>query len=151
VGKIWRWFMWLVVLAGFPLVAWAGVSLAADTYSFWRHGVEKRAHVISLDHTTAAKGGSTFYYRVEVDGHSFVKGFRIKLVEGRDVSVLALPNEPDKITPGTSASGPFEIYALSIGGNGNAVLTIAMFLFMAFAGPRAMLVWIRSRRLITSD
>jgi hypothetical protein len=146
--KLWRWFMWLLVLSGFPLLAWAAIYLTADTYSFWRHGVEKRAHVVSLDHFITGKGGSTFYYRVEVDGRSFVKDFRVKLPEGQDVSVLALPNEPEQIIPGTSSSGAFEIYSMSIGGRGLAVLTIAMFLYMAFAGPKAMLEWIKNRRKI---
>jgi hypothetical protein len=145
---IWRWFIWLLVLAGFPLLAWAVVYLSADTYSFWRHGVEKRAHVISLDHFTGGKGGYIFYYRVEVDGRTFVKDFRMKLPEGEDVRVLALPNEPEQITLGTSSSGAFEIYAMSIGGRGIAVLTIAMFLFVAFVGPKAMLEWIKNRRKI---
>jgi hypothetical protein len=56
-----EWFPLVVLLAGFPLVIWAGFGLASDTYAFWRYGIEKTARVVELDHTSSVtKGGTTF-------------------------------------------------------------------------------------------
>lgn len=147
--KFWNGFIWLFVLAGFPLLVWAGFGLASETYAFWRYGIEKTAHVVALDHTSRTqKGGSTFYYIVEIEGRRLVKDFRVRLPEGGDVAVLSLPEDPDNVTLGNSKSSPFEIFSYSIGGNVMAALVLAMFCFLIWAGPMAFVAWIKARREI---
>jgi hypothetical protein len=145
--RIWNGFIWLLLLAGFPLLAWAGISMAWETYSFWRYGVEKSAHVVALDHTSSAgKGGTTFYYAIEMDGRKSVESFRVRLPVGGDIGVLTLPDDPTRLTPGTRRSSAFEIFAYSIGGPVMAVLVITMYVFLIFAGPKALVAVIKLRR-----
>ncbi|WP_129778343.1 ABC transporter permease [Peristeroidobacter soli] len=147
--KLWNGFIWLFVLSGFPLLVWAGFGLASETYAFWRYGTEKVARVVALDHTSRApKGGTTFYYLIEIDGHRFVKDFRVRLPEGGEVAVLSLPEDPNNVVIGTSKSTAFEIFSYSIGGKVWAVLVLAMFCFMIWAGPKALVAWIKARREI---
>ena len=147
--KLWNGFMWLLILSGFPLLAWSGYYLASETYAFWRHGVEKSALVVALDRiSTAPKGGTTFYYKIEVDGRRMLKPFRVRLPEGKNISVLVLPDDPDNVMPGTRNSSLFEIFSASIGGDLLAVLVLCMFAFMLLAGPQALVAVIKLRREI---
>jgi hypothetical protein len=128
---------------------WAGFNLASETYAFWRYGIEKTARVVALDHTSRAlKGGTTFYYVIEIERHRFVKDFRVRLPEGRDVAVLSLPQDPDNLTIGNSKSSAFEIFSYSIGGKVWATLVLAMFCLVILAGPKTLIAWIRARRQI---
>jgi hypothetical protein len=133
-------------MSGFPILAWAGLSLAHDTYAFWRYGVEKNARVVALDHTSRTKGGTTFYYLIEVDGRRFVKDFRVRLPEGNDISVLALPEDPEQVTIGNRNTNAFEIFAYSIGGDVMAVLVLVMFCLMIWFGPRTFVALLKARR-----
>jgi hypothetical protein len=146
--KFWNVLTWLVLLAGIPWVIWAGVSSALETYAFWRHGIEKTAHVVDLDHTTRVpKGGTSFRYVIEVDGRRFVESFRMRLPAGGEVAVLALPEDPDHVTLGNSESSAFEIYSNSLGGSDvMAVLVIATFGFVTLAAPWLLVVLIKVRR-----
>jgi hypothetical protein len=147
--KLWNGFIWLLVLAGFPIIVWAGFSLASETYAFWRYGIEKTARVVGLDHTSRMhKGGTAFHYVIEVDGRRFVKSFQMRLQEGKDVAVLSLPQDPDNVTLGNSESSAFEIFSYSIGGDVLAVGVLATFCLVIWAGPAALVAWIKGRRQI---
>jgi hypothetical protein len=144
--KIWNWFIFLFILAGFPILAWAGYALAVDTYMFWKHGVEKKAEVIALDHTSSSrKGGTTYYYELNIEDNRLVEGFSYKLPVGEYIAVLTLPNSPDKVTLGHKNSSLFEIFSYSIGGDIMALLVISMFIFMVFYGPSALIEVLKAR------
>jgi hypothetical protein len=147
--KLWNGFLWLLVLAGFPLVIWAGFSLATETYGFWRYGIEKTARVIELDRSaTVPKGGTTHHYLIEIDGRRFVHSFRMRLPVGKDVAVLSMPQDLHNLTLGNSESSAFEIFSYSIGGDVMAVAVIATYCLMIWAGPAALVAWIKLRRQI---
>ncbi len=145
--KIWNWFLYLIILVGFPVLAWAGYSLTIDTYMFWKHGIEKKAEIIALDHTSSSgKGGTTYYYQLSIEEDSLIEGFRYKLPVGKYVSVLTLPSNPEKITLGHENSSLFEIFSYSIGGDIMAVLVIGMFVFMIIYGPSTLVQLLKSRK-----
>ncbi|ACR10689.1 hypothetical protein TERTU_1775 [Teredinibacter turnerae T7901] len=150
--KIWNWFIYLFILAGFPLLAWAGYYLVADTYNFWKNGIEKQALVIELDRTSSSgKGGTTYYYKLEIDSLQLVEGFRVRLPIGKYVSVLTLPNDPGKVTPGTESSGLYEIYKYEMGSDLMVVLSLGMFVFMAIYGPSTFVTLLKSRDKIINQ
>lgn len=148
--KLWRGFMWLFVLSGFPLLAWVGYFCVSETYGFWRHGVEKNALVVALDHTrrSARSGSATYYYEIEIDGRRTINEFHVCLPVGKSVSMLVLPTESDAVVPGTRYSNPFEIFSNLMGGDFMAVLIIGMLGFMAWTGPKALVEWIGKRKEI---
>lgn len=134
-------------MGGFPLLIWAGYSLTTEAYDFWKYGLAKPAKVIALDHTGgSSRGGTIYYYELEIDETRIVEGFRVKLPVGKSVSVLTLPNKPDEIVLGTEESTWFDIYAYGIGGKMTGVLTLATFGFMIICGPWGFMIFLKGRR-----
>ena len=125
---------------------WAGYSLATEAYDFWKHGVAKPAKVIALDHTNRTRGGTIYYYELEIDGETIVERFRVRLPVGKTVSVLTLPDKPNEVMPGSRESTWFDLYSYSIGGKFIGVLSLAMFGFMIIWGPKALVIFIGSTR-----
>ena len=116
---LWNWFLYLFILAGFPILLWAGYTLSVDTYSYWKHGIEKEADVINSDHTSRSKSSTTNYYELEIDNQRKIVGFSYRLPIGKTITVLTLPNKPDKVTLGNSKSSLFELFSNSMGGRHN--------------------------------
>ena len=128
---------------------WAGYSSTTEAYKYWKHGVEKPAKVVSLDHTGgSARGGTNHYYELEIDGRSIVERFRVRLPVGKTVSVLTLVDEPDKVVFGTKESTWFDLYSYGIGGQFMGTLTLAMFAFMTIFGPWVFVQFIKARHAI---
>ena len=144
--KSWNWLLYLIILAGFPFMLWAGVSLSIDTYMFWKYGEEKEAIVTSFDHTTSAgKGGVTYYYELQIDSDHLVKGFPNKLPVGKKINVLVLPENPKKITLGNKNSGLFEIASHLLGGSFFVVLALGMFVLLIYMGPSTLFDLLKNR------
>ncbi|HEX5056559.1 MAG TPA: ABC transporter permease [Gammaproteobacteria bacterium] len=145
--------IWLVVLTGFPLLAWTAYHEASQTYRFWRYGIEKTMNVVALDHKIRAyKAGARYYYDVEIAGRRMIKEFGFSLPVGKNITVLAMPDEPEKITPGTRNSSLFEIFSCSNGGDLRAILVIGAYCFMVFAAPIILSALIKMRReIINAD
>lgn len=148
--KFWKLLTLIVILSGFPLLAWSGYSLAAETYAFWKHGVEKTASVIALDEArTVPKAGTTYYYTIEVDELRMTKGFRVRLPVDQAFSVLVIPDRPGEIMLGGGTSSLFDIFSYSIGGRFMAALALAMYVFMLVATPWLVLkVWPVRREIL---
>lgn len=149
--KFWKVLTLIMIVFGTFLLALAGYSQAAETYAFWKHGVEKRASVIELHHTRSQpKAGITYYYTIEIDGLRMTKGFRVRLPAGRDISVLVIPVRPSEITPGNRSSSLFEIFSHSIGGHVVAALVLAMYAFMLVATSwLAIKIWPVRREILS--
>lgn len=144
--KIWNWLLYLFLLAGFPLLIWAGIYLAKDTYIFWKHGIEKNAEIIALDHTSGSgRGGTTYYYEIQIDENRLIEGFSNRLPVGKSVTVLTLPGSPEKISLGKQDSSLFEIFSYSIGSQFMAVLILGTYFFMVIYGPSTLFTILRGR------
>jgi len=132
IRKCYNGFLLIIMLLSFPaFIALVGYSLW-EHYELWQHGVEKRVFVIALDHTThAPKAGSTFYYRLEMDGRVFTKDFKVKLPIQRSITMLASTDDPDHLTPGSRKSSYFELLSASLGGKW---ITLLLILFMPVIG-----------------
>ena len=124
-----RLFYFVYVI--FILFAWWFIShVVSQTYLFWKDGIEKQAMVIALERTSAsAKGGFTFYYKLNIEGHYAVTSFRQELPVSTSISVLVLPSWPNgnEIAIGTKSSSLFEIFSNYVGGDTIAVLYILFF------------------------
>ncbi len=124
-------------MASYALLAWAGYYLVETTYMLWRHGVEKTAHVASLSRTSSgAKGGTTFYYNLVIDGAVRQHGFRASLPVGGDVIVLTIPDQPDTLEVGTRDSTIFELWCTQLGGPITGALVLGMFAYMTATAPK---------------
>ncbi|QKX16503.1 ABC transporter permease [Microbulbifer sp. YPW1] len=144
--KIWNWFLYLFLLAGFPLLIWAGLYSAKDTYIFWKYGIEKNSEIIALDHTSrSGRSGTTYYYELQIDENRLIEGFSYSLPVGKSVPVLTLPENPEKISLGKQDSSLFEIFSYSIGGQFRALLVLGTYLFMAIYGPSTLVTILRDR------
>jgi hypothetical protein len=146
--RLWNGFTWLFLLFGFVVLIWAGIQDARDTYSFSRYGVEKSAHVVTLDHTNRSRHSTTFYYVIEIEGRRSTHGFPVRLAVGSDVTLLTLPDNPDKVRLGNENSSAFEIFTGSIGTKAMAVLIMGLYAFMAVAIPITLVFWIKYRKQI---
>ena len=134
--KFWKLSTLIVIFLGFPLLAWAGYITATETYAFWSHGIEKKASVIGLQHTSSPpRAGTTYYYIMEIDGVRLTKDFRVQLPVGGGISVLVIPERPREIMPGSRNSSLFEIFSYSIGGHVIASLVLATYVFLLVATP----------------
>jgi hypothetical protein len=151
--KVLNGIIYAMILAGFPLLAWSGYSLATDTYALWTRGVEKHASVLSLDGGFTGRGGSsTFYYTIEMDGRKTHQEFRRRLRVGDTISLLVIPGEPGTVALGNRASSPFSIFSSSVGDDLTAVLVLAMFAFMIVATPSTLWwLFIKGRKAIFAD
>jgi hypothetical protein len=130
---------WLIILAGYPLLAWLAYDLGANTYRLARHGVEKEALVTSLARTSVGgKGGATYYYNFKIDGVTSQHGFRTRLPVGHTVSVLTLPGDPDTIELGTRDSSLFELWSAQLGGPLMGFLALILFPFVLITAPRTL-------------
>jgi hypothetical protein len=143
--------IYAMILAGFPLLAWSGYSLATDTYALWTRGVEKHASVLSLDGGFTGRGGSTFDYTIEMDGRKTHQEFRRRLSVGDTISLLVIPGEPGTVALGNRASSPFSIFSSLVGGDLIAVMVLAMFAFMIVATPSTLWLFIKGRKAIFAD
>ena len=124
-----------LILAGFPLLAWSGYSLAADTYALWTRGVEKHASVVRLEGVRTGRGGTTFDYAIEIDGKRSRQEFRARLRISETVDVLVVPDNPRTIALGNKSSSPFAIFSSLIGGQFNATIVVITFAFVIVATP----------------
>ena len=142
-------FVWLLVLSGVPIMIWAEVSIAENTYRFWKHGVAKQALVVALDQNVfVPRGGTMFYYRIQIDGRETTAIFRLRLPEGKFVPVLVLPDNPSEIALGRKDSSLFEIFEYSIGGKVYAVLSlISAIFFTCFLPSFLWNIWSKRRKL----
>ena len=142
-------FLYCLILAGFPLLAWVAYSYTTEAYQYWKYGIEKPAKVVALDRTSSSsRGGTSYYYQLEIDGKPVVERFRVRLPVGKTVSVLALPDEPDNVVLGTKESTWFELYSYSLGSSFMGAATLVMFAFMLVWGPNAFVLMIRNRHAI---
>ena len=115
-------FVSLIFLSVFSVSFWLVYDFASDTYAFWKHGVERRMSVIDLDHTSrSGKGVTSFYDIIEIDGRRMTKYFQIQLPVKKFISVLVLPDNPDKVALGNRNSSPFKIFLYSMGGDAMAI------------------------------
>ena len=137
-----------VILAGFPLLAWAAYSFTTDAYKFWKHGIAKPAEIVALERTSSFRGGTHYYYQLEMDGEPVVAQLRVCLRIGKTVSVLTLPDEPGNVVLGTEQSTWFELYSRSVGGELMGVVTLATFVFMLVCGPMTVVQLIREPHAI---
>jgi hypothetical protein len=86
---------------------------------FWKHGIEKQAMVVALDHTSSFnKGGITFHYALRIDDHTVVKGFLTPLPVGYNIPVLVISGSPgeDDVVQGTKSDGFLNIDAMANSG-----------------------------------
>ena len=134
-------------LIGIPLSIWSGYYLCSDSYNFWRHGIAKSALVISMDHRDYVyRGGTTFWYKIVIDGEESTAPFRIKLPEGKYVPILVLPEDRSKLTIGSKNSSLFEIYSYAIGGEIFGALTLIVFVFVTGYSPMLLKqIWQKRR------
>jgi hypothetical protein len=140
--------IWLLILLGIPLIFWAGCELGSSSYRFWKHGIAKRALVISLDHADYVyKGGLTYWYRIDIEGREITAPFRVRLPEGVYVPILVLPEEMDAPAIGSKTSSLFDIYAYSVGGKVMGALSIVMFVFFTCYSPMLLRQIWRKRRI----
>jgi hypothetical protein len=149
-NRVWNVVTCILIVAGVPLLAWSGYSLAADTYALWTRGVEKRVSVIRLDGGHTGRGGTVFGYIIEIDGRRVRHEFRAPLSVGETVSVLMVPEDPRLIAVGDRSSTPFAIFASLIGGDIIATMVLIMFAFMTVAVPRTLWMFIKGRKVLRS-
>ena len=139
-------FTLLFCLFGFVVLVWACITHLWETYSFWRYGVAKSAHVVALDHTSRSKSSVTYYYAIEIEGRGSTHGFPCRLSLDNDVAVLTLPNDPAQVILGDEHSNAFEIFASPLGSKVMAVLVIALYVLVLVAPPMMLVAWIRYRK-----
>lgn len=151
--KIWIGFRFLLLCTAFILVPIGAAGyLAWDTYTYWKHGVEKEARVLALDHVSGtSKGGSNYYYRIEIDGRRSMQPFRMELPVGESIPVLVLPGDPDSLTPGSRRSSPLDLFSYSMGGRSLALLTLGVLALLILASPYTLRNLIRYARKLMAD
>jgi hypothetical protein len=146
--KLWEILLWLITLSTLFLFVGAGYYLASETYCFWKYGIEKSALVGALDHTHgSAKGGTTFFYTLQIGDERITQGFRVQLPEGEKIAILALPN---KVTPGTKNSSLFEIFSKSFGGDFIALIIIGMIASMIVGALVLLFALAKPKRKFTN-
>ncbi len=107
----------LFTLLAVPAMLWIAFYLSADTYGFWKHGIEKWAFVVALtDSNYVYRGGTSYQYKIRVDDHEFLHNFRCRLPVGGTVSVLEMPGAYEEITLGHKGSSLLSIFYYSAGG-----------------------------------
>jgi hypothetical protein len=114
-----------IFLVGIPMLWWLIGHSASQTYLFWKHGIEKQAMVVALDHTSSiSKGGTAFHYVLKIDDHAVIKGFLNQLPIGYNIPVLSLSDSPseDDIITGAKSDGLFNIFSAVVGGKMMAVI-----------------------------
>jgi hypothetical protein len=143
VGRI----VWSVVLVGMPLIILSEYSLSLESYRLWKYGVAKRALVVSLDHADwVFRGGTTYWYRVNMDGKEITAPFRVRLPEGKFVPLLVLPEKANEPALGSRTSSFFEIYSYSMGGKVIGALSLMMSVFVVCWSPMLIRqIWIKRR------
>jgi len=108
-----------IFLVGIPIFWWLTLHTASQVYMFWKHGIEKQAMVVALNHTSSIiKGGIAFHYVLRIDGHTVVKGFLNQLPVGYNIPVLAISGNPseDDVVMGSKSDGCLNIVSAVSGG-----------------------------------
>jgi hypothetical protein len=141
--RFWRYLLLISVPVGCILLAWAAVWMAVETWDFGRHGVARTAEVVALDHVSGGgKIGTSYHYRLRVDGAGITAKLRHHFDVGETIPILSIPRRPDRIIVGRSDSSLFEIYREVAGGNALAFTFPPLLVFMILYGPRAIrAVW----------
>ena len=134
-------FGWLLFVAGYVVVLWAGCYLSESAYMLWKYGVQKTAYVLSLNHvssgtSTGTMNFYTYYYNIEIDGKTQQSGFSVQLPIGAYVNVLDVPGHPNFLDIGTRKSSLFELWSAQLGGPIVGSLALAMFTFLILAAPK---------------
>jgi len=146
--KLWLGLRFLLLFTGFILVPICAEGyLLWNTYTYWKHGVEKEARVIALDHLSGtSKSGTSYYYLIEIEGRRTKESFSLELPVGQSVPVLVLPGDPDSIALGSKRSSPLDLLAYAIGGRTLAILALGILTLLVLASPytlRNLLRYIR--------
>jgi hypothetical protein len=129
---------WIIFTVGYLLLTWAACYLGNSTYMLWKHGVEERVLVVSLAETSSTyRGGTTFYYNIELGGKRMEKAFPLQLPIGKYISVLTLPGSPDVVELGDKESSLFAIFSNQLGGTVIGLLVLSMFCFMIVMAPKS--------------
>ncbi|MEM1263530.1 MAG: ABC transporter permease [Pseudomonadota bacterium] len=153
--KIRNWFFYLLMMVGFPLLAWAGYTSISEAYQYSSHGVERSALVMSLiDKTSSTRGGTSYYYELNIEGSVVERRFRKKLTVGNTVTLLEVRDRPGEFQIGRADSSFFDIYSYNNGNGGRAVggLILSMFAFMTVVGPWVFYVFVTGwRAFVESD
>ena len=146
---IWNYLIFMITLAGFPILLWAASHLISKSYIFWKEGKEKPALV--LEHVSTSAGYrkvTSFKYRIQIDGTERMSTFYIRLPVGSYVNVLTHPSHPDELIPAREKDSWFHIYSLLFGSKVMGVLTLGTFIFMAIFGPFALKELLKNRNKI---
>ena len=148
--KLWLGFRFLLLFTAFILVPIGAEGyLLWNTYTFWKHGVEKEARVIALDHQSGtSKSGTSYYYLIEIEGRRMKESFSLALPVGQSVPVLVLPGDPDSITLGSKRSSPLDLLAYTLGDRTLALLALGILTLLVLASPytlRNLLRYIRKQ------
>lgn len=142
-------FAYLVILSSFPFIWWLIYHSASQTFKFWEHGVEKQAMVVALDHVSSStKSGFGFYYTLDIEGRTLVKGFRRQVPISSSVSVLVLSDQPteDEVVVGTKNSSLFALFSNVVGGNISALIFLVVFAPLTVASPFLLVKIVKGRK-----
>jgi hypothetical protein len=135
--RFWRYQLLLVVPVGFILLAWTAVWMATETRDFRRHGVARIAQVVAIDRVTSGgKTGTSYHYRLRIDGVEIAAPLRRRFAVGESVPVLTIPGERGRIIQGDANSSLFAIYREVVGGDVIAFSFPPLLAFMILIGPR---------------
>jgi hypothetical protein len=122
----------IICVTGVILLVWSAFSFASHALFLSRHGVQKSARVLNFHSVTTGRGGSTFYYFVEIDGVPREHGFRHKLREGSVIPLLASPSDPNDFEIGRVGDSAFDVFAHQIGSRVFAYIFLVFYPFFFF-------------------
>jgi hypothetical protein len=150
--KIWNYIIFALILAGFPLLLWAGIHLSSMSLAFWREGKEENVRVVQHVSTSAGYRQTTsFTYRIEKNGKENEYDFSVRLPVGKNITVLTHPSYPDDLIPATREDSWFHLYSLQFGSKLMGAMTLGMFLFMLICGPGTLRMLIKNRNKILNQ
>ncbi|MBA6262305.1 hypothetical protein [Colwellia sp. Bg11-12] len=131
-----EFYLSIVVL----LAMWGcGYFFIEKSYDFWANGVEKEAHIVSLDYVSlSARGGDSYYYNLEINRKKMIKDFPYKLAKNSNYSVLHL-EVTNEVMIGNSDSNIFDIFAYHLGSKFTAITVILFLLFLPYLCYRSYL------------
>lgn len=122
----------IVCIVGVIVLAWSAFSFASRALFLSQHGVQKWGRVLKFRSVTTGRGGSTFYYFVEIDGVPRDHGFPHRVREDSVIPLLASPTDPDDFEIGHVGDSPFDVFAHQIGSRFFAYVFLVFYPFFFF-------------------
>ncbi len=143
---VWNWFLYLLLLASFPFLAFLIGLTIYNSYQFWAYGEDTEATIMSLERTQRpAKGVTSYYYNIQIDTRKLTYSAPYQLPIGATLPALLLPHRPNKVLIGNTSGDFVNIFIIESGAPIFAILTIIAAVALVTIGPFLLMILFQTR------